>query len=246
MASEGFVEEAIADEETQRTRAGLCDRLNDALNDYGLKLFVAGNAIGGGPTKTQDPDLKDTLERTLGLACVVQIGGELGVACVKLLETDQFYASFALVRQLVECEYLCRAFAQDQAEARKWLNTTRAERLKFWSPKHMRKRSEGEFRDKDYAVHCEVAGHPTPRAFGLLRASRTMRGNLIWLELTVHLSNIWSHTTRAIPELIMPLLDRKPGPQGGASDVTAAVNTWLSSDPLLGIISQLPDFPAFE
>jgi hypothetical protein len=243
---EELFKEAVTDEEAQGARVRLCYLLNDALNDYGIKLFVTGNAIAGGPTKAQDPEVKDMLERMIGLSCIVQIAGELGVTCVKLVETDQFYASFALVRQIVECEYLCRAFAQDQDEARKWLNATRAQRLSLWSPKHMRERSEGEFRDKDYAVHCEIGGHPTPRAFMLLRPSRTMPANAIWGELAVHLANVWSHTTRAIPEMILPLLDRKPGPQGRAADVTAKVNEWLSSDPVLGTVSQLPDFPTFK
>jgi len=205
---EEVFKEAIMDQEAQTARELLCARVNDALNDYGLKLFAAGNAFGGGPAKAQDSDLKDLLERMIGLSCVVQIAGELGVACVNLLKTNQFYASFSLVRQIVECEYLCWAFAEDQDEARKWLNTTRAERRSFWSPKHMRDRSRGEFRDKDYAVHCEFGCHPTPRALALLHASRSMHENAIWLELTVHLSNVWSHTTRAIPEEILPLLDK--------------------------------------
>jgi hypothetical protein len=229
---------AIKNTQAQAAREDLCRLTNNALNDYGLKLFVAGNAIAGGPSKAQDPDLKDLLERLIGLSCVMQTAGELGTASASLLEAGQFYASFALVRQIVECEYLCWAFAQDQDDARKWLNTTRSERLRFWSPARMRERSGDEFRAKDYAVHCELGGHPTPRAFALLKTSRTMHGNSVWLELAVHLANVWSHTTRAIPSKVMPLLDRKPGSYGRARDVTAAVNEWLSSDPAL--------FPALE
>ena len=243
---EEFYKEAIVDEVAQGARVRLCYRLNDALNDYGIKLFATGNAIASRPTKAQDPEVKDMLERMIGLSCIMQIAGELGAACVKLLETGQFYASFALVRQIVECEYLCRAFAQDQDEARRWLNPTRAQRLSLWSPRHMRERSQGEFRDKDYAVHCELGGHPTPRAFMLLRPSHTMPANAIWVELTAHLANVWSHTTRAIPEMIRPLLDRRPGPQGKAADVIANVNEWFRSDPVLKAVSQLPDFSTFK
>jgi hypothetical protein len=245
-AEEDAFAEAIEDTQAQAAREELSRLVNNALNDYGLKLFAAGNAIGGGPSKAQDPDLKDLLERLIGLSCVIQTAGELGTASTSLLETRQFYASFALVRQMVECEYLCWAFSQDLDDARKWLNTTRAERLRFWSPARMRERSGDEFRAKDYAVHCELGGHPTPRAFILLKNSRTMHVNSIWLELTVHLANVWSHTTRAIPGTVMPLLDRKPGPYGRARDVTAAVNEWLSSDPALVARDLLPDFPSLE
>jgi hypothetical protein len=239
---EELFREAVMNEEAQESRERLCRLLNDALNDYGIKLFAIGNAIAGGPGKAQDPEVKDLLECMIGLSCVVQIAGELGVACVRLLKTGQFYASSALIRQIVECEYLCRAFAQDQDEARKWLNTTRSQRLSIWSPRHMRKQSGGEFRDKDYAVHCETGGHPTPRAFMLLRPTQTIPINMIWIELTIHLANVWSHTTRAIPEIIRPLLDRKPGPQGNAAEVTTKVNEWLNSDPALEAVSRLPDF----
>jgi hypothetical protein len=239
-------EDIMNDEKSQRSRVALCGQLNSAFSDYGYKLFLASQTVAGGTTGAQDQDVKNLLEQVLGLSCVVQIAAELGSACVQLLQSDQYYASYALVRQLVECEYLCRAFAQDQDEARKWIETSRAERLRFWSPKHMRDRSEGEFRHKDYAVHCELGGHPTPRAFQLLHATRSMRESLIWLELTIHLSNVWSHTTRAIPNLIGPLLDRRPGPQGRVEDVTRAVNGFLASDPLLQIMSQLPDFPDLQ
>ncbi len=110
-------------------------------------------------------------------------------------------------------------------------------------PKHMRDRSHGEFRDKDYAVHCELGGHPTPRAFQLLRAIGTVPKNLVWLEMTTHLANVWSHTTRAIPDIFEPLLDRKPGPQGKSQEVTGAVNKWMETEPAIAIVSHLPDFP---
>lgn len=240
---EGHLARTLVDDDAQDARERLCDQLNAALNDYGMKLFAAGNAIAGGPMKAQDPEVKDLLERIIGLSCVVQISGELGTACVGLLQAKQFYPSFALVRQIVECEYLCWAFSQDEDEARKWLKTSRRERMRFWSPRHMRQRSNGEFRDKDYAVHCEIGGHPTPAAFRLLHSTRVMPEKSVWIELTTHLANTWSHITRAIPDLILPLLDRRVGPQGTISDVTASVNKWLNSDPALAVVGKLPDFP---
>jgi hypothetical protein len=62
----------------------------------------------------------DVLNQTLGLACVVQVAGELGAAGTDLLERDKCYAALALLRQLVECEYLCWAFSEDHEEARRW------------------------------------------------------------------------------------------------------------------------------
>jgi hypothetical protein len=237
---------AIDDADAQSARETLCGLLNDALTDYGLKLYAFGKAIGGGVDNAQDSELKSLLKSCVGLAHVIQIAGELGVASVSLLREDRAYASFALVRQIVECEYLCRAFSDDPDEARDWYDTTRAQRLRLWSPSRMRKRSNGEFRDKDYAVHCELGGHPTPRAVQLLRPTRTTPLNSIWLELTIHLANTWSHTTRAIPDLARPLLDRRPGPQGTSAEVTYSVNEWLATEPAIKAADHLPDFPDLE
>jgi phage/plasmid primase-like uncharacterized protein len=47
----------------------------------------------------------------VGVATVAQISGELGAGAVALLEAGNNYAAAALIRQLVEVEYLASAFA---------------------------------------------------------------------------------------------------------------------------------------
>lgn len=129
----------------------MCEVLSQALANFGVKLYAAGSAIAGGPAKAKDPEVRDELERTIGLSCVVQVAGELGDAATALSHKNQFYAAWALLRQLVECEYLCWAFSERNADAQVWLHTTGAEKRKLWQPRHMRDKSNGTFRSKDSA-----------------------------------------------------------------------------------------------
>lgn len=153
-----LLREALADVVTQNVRVELRKGLAAALSDWGLKLYLIGNTVAGGAAKAGNSPVGDVLNQTLGLSCVVQISGELGAAGTDLLEREQYYAAWALLRQLVECEYLCWAFSENHDDARQWLHSSRAERLNLWQPRRMRERSEGRFRAKDYHVHCEVDG----------------------------------------------------------------------------------------
>ena len=97
-----------------------------------------------------------------------QIGGELADGTIALLRAGQRYGAAALIRQLVEVEYLAAVFAGGSTIAADWMRTTRDERLKFWSPTKLRQLASREFLPSDYWTHCEFGGHPTPRALALL------------------------------------------------------------------------------
>jgi hypothetical protein len=109
-------------------------------------------------------------DATVGLAIVAEIAAELISGTLTLLDQDGLYGAAALLRQLVEVEYLCWAFAEDEDEAKRWMRSDRDERLRTWQPKHLRERSGGRFRGTDYHGHCERGGHPTPEATTLLTA----------------------------------------------------------------------------
>lgn len=107
-------------------------------------------------------------DAAVGLSIVVQVAGELTGGALLLLGNQNEYGAVALLRQLVEVEYLAWAFAEDEAEATSWLRASKEERQKSWQPRHMRERSEGRFRGVDYSMHCELGGHPTPTSGRLL------------------------------------------------------------------------------
>jgi hypothetical protein len=87
-----------------------------------------------------------------------------------LLDNGNLYAAAALLRQLVEVEYLAWAFAEDDEEAAAWLRSTKEERTKFWQPRltSLGKRSAGRFKG-GFLQH-----HPVP-LFHRLRQSNRVR-----------------------------------------------------------------------
>jgi hypothetical protein len=126
-------------------------------------------------------------DAAVGLALVVQMGGELVSGAVALLDQHNLYAAAALVRQMVEVEYLTWAFAEDEGQAMAWVRATKQERLNMWQPRHLRARSGGRFRSTDYGGHCERGGHPTPEATMLLADhSRRAPLEVWWLDLAQH------------------------------------------------------------
>jgi hypothetical protein len=131
------------------------------------------------------------------LAVVLQIAGRLAHGAISMLESENWYASGALVRQLIETEYLLFRFTADLTEAGKWLSATEAEIRNLFGPGAMRKRSGQQFRMEEYAAHCELGGHPNPRAGFLLPEHAIVPDHLpfgslnwLWVDLAQHLARI--------------------------------------------------------
>lgn len=55
------------------------------------------NTVAGGASRAGDSPVGDVLNQTLGLACVVQVPGELGAAGTELLETSAVLRRVGLV-----------------------------------------------------------------------------------------------------------------------------------------------------
>lgn len=95
--------------------------------------------------------------RLLPAGLVAAIGGELVASMAYLAMGRWAYASAALVRQLVEVEYLAWAVTNDPDDAWEWLKSDRQTRLQRWQPGKIRQRSDGRFPNSDYHAHCEAA-----------------------------------------------------------------------------------------
>lgn len=143
---------------------------------------------------------------------------------------DNAYAASALVRQLVEVEYLAWACGHDSAEAIDWLTSDRDARLRRWSPQRLRNRAEGRFDDQDYWDHCEAGGHPTPLGILTLHGPTADNPGLVVMpevtlyEVALHSTAIADYISHAVPAH-MPI----------ASDVQdrahAAASEWRQNDP---------------
>ena len=113
----------------------------------------------------------------------------LGLA---LYRSEHAYSASALVRQLVEVEYLAWAFEDDPTEAKKWIHSNKKDRINFFTPAKLREAARDRFRGKDYGYHCELGGHPVPGAKNLLVNSDNI-GQLMLSDMLGHTWRIWDH-----------------------------------------------------
>jgi hypothetical protein len=167
-----------------------CRRHASALDRAASLLFFAGYTIGPDRvTKRTQHGFGD--DRVVALGYVVEIGADLALSSVKLLEGDHRYSSNALLRQLIEVEYLVAAFGDSPEDARVWLDATDDQIRVQFSPGRLRQRAQGRFRYEEYQSHCALGGHPNPKARTLLpRHSAAVELELLWTDLDHHLSRL--------------------------------------------------------
>ena len=174
-------------------------------------------------------------DATVGLATVTQVAGELCAGMLSLLEVENYYAVGALLRQLVEVEYLAWAFAEDDEEAARWMRSTKDERMKMWQPRHIRERSAGRFRASDYGEHCERGGHPTPDARSLLPDHKQAPSSLHWLELAIHGVSTWEYVEAGIVRLEYGEVFHGNVPEVPA--LRSEINAWKTTDKLRAFVA---------
>ncbi|MBK4347680.1 hypothetical protein [Lacisediminihabitans changchengi] len=160
-------------------------------------------------------DIDVILERTLdgggdgrpsfAVMLVIRVAVSL-VDGIDTLLPGNAYAASALVRQLVEVEYLAWACAHDPDEAVDWLKSDSEARRKRWQPRHLRERSAGHFDTKDYADHCEAGGHPTPSGILTLNGATQANPEFVAMpevtryETVLHFVAICDYLTHALPD----------------------------------------------
>jgi hypothetical protein len=220
--------ELADDEEDKEARAEMCRRYAEALAQTGKFLWLHGALIGPDRAEGQSP-FGFGNDDVVGLATVCQIGGELTRGAIDLIEADNRYGAAALVRQLLEIEYLSFAFAEKDEIAAEWLHADRDRRKRFWSPGELRKRSGGRYLSADYWDHCDRGGHPTRDAFPLLPDHKQMHPAFFWADLAGHLYSVWSNVVRAVEvrgdELSAEVRTAFPS-------IAEATECWLEQDKL--------------
>ena len=105
-------------------------------------LFIQGNP-------ESDPNAFD---ECVAVAMLLRIASQLTGGCALLFSKRQHYAAAALLRQLVEVEYLAWAFAANDSDASKWLRSTKREREEFFRPARLRSNSGGDLGIKTTAI----------------------------------------------------------------------------------------------
>jgi hypothetical protein len=229
----------MLDPEAAALRERVLDQLIEGFKRVGEVLRTAGTLFGAGRnaggTKGDD--------RLVGMGYIASTAAELLRGVSLLLREGNVYGAAALVRQLVELEYLAWAFAEDHDEAASWLLSTREDRLARWQPRHIRQRSADRFRGKDYGSHCERGGHPTPIGCrGLISGDQDVNIAGQNLEAVLHGSSAWRYLIAATdllaasnnwkPEELLPLAARVPTPQ--------TLRAWWDNDPMHVFIELKP------
>jgi hypothetical protein len=218
--------EALLEQSAQQARRKACQTCADRLQDCANVLWAFG--------------LADDLRRR-SLATVLQMGGSIARGNVAMLEAENWYAAAALCRQLVEVEYLVWLFGTDPSQAEAWFSATQEDLRQIYSPSAMRKRSEGRFRDQEYWSHCQLSGHPNPKAAFLLPEHVLPSDKVplptpewMWVDLGQHLERLWSLAEVATKTLgldtVRIVADARPG-------VEAVLQHWHAEDACAGRIS---------
>lgn len=167
-------------------------RIRHKLAEYTATQFleVSGEIVRQDDEKSAAKDVK-------AVSILLRIGAALISGSNHLLLVNNSYAGVALIRQLVEVEYLAWAFEDNKQEAEKWMNSNKRERKEFFTPTKLRKAAKGQFRGIDYESHCEFGGHPVPRALAVLDADvRDLAVQMMLADMLGHSGRIWDHFVR--------------------------------------------------
>lgn len=182
---------AATDRTVSNVREELARFTSQTFANTGQLLHVGGHIIGSDRVERRSP-FGHGSDETVAVSLLLRIGSELVSASVDLFSDGRHYAASALLRQLVEIEYLAWAFETKNQEGERWLRSTKSERQSFFTPARLRKASGGRFRGEDYGFHCELGGHPVPGASLLLKED-TVVAQLMLSDLLGHTGRIWNH-----------------------------------------------------
>lgn len=230
--------DALNDPGINAQREQACQSLAVAFREVGRLLWVGGFLIGSDRPAGESP-FQFGSDATVGLATLAQVAGELTEGALILLQRDNLYGAAALIRQLVEVEYIAWAFAEDEQEATAWLRSTREERRRLWQPRQLRDRSHGRFRANDYGLHCDRGGHPTPDAMTLLPDHTRRDSPSLWrFDLITHTASTWEYLEAALAEF--GWRDQVSSLES-VHAVISAIEYWRTNDPLHGLLAEIQE-----
>ena len=216
----------IADRGLNELRMSTCAKVEKALS-AAAKYLALSAALG------ESRDVK-------GLALVVDMGAEMVSGAIELYHAEFWYAGTALVRQIVEAEYLLTLFAHEPGSASGWLNASAKDLRKLWNPAAMRERTGGRFLEREYWDHCERGGHPVPSAEPLLRnALNAFDRRFCWIDFTVHAKRVFF----ALVDCCRTFGLGAHLEEEAYVQAAAALRVWSVDDPAVALLAQVPRLP---
>lgn len=226
-AIKSAISSAALDPKLMTIRKDLALHASRVFLDVGTQLHVAGNLLGTDRRVAKSP-FKNGSDEVVGMSVLLRIGSQLISASAELLTEGRPYAGAALLRQIVEIEYLAWAFANRDLDAERWLRSDMKVRERFFRPAKLRDASQGKFRNKDYGFHCELGGHPVPTGTVLLTNDPSI-AQLLLSDLVGHFGQIWNHFI----EWAKKNEDYTTQFKGHSFIMTQRFHDWESSDPLV-------------
>jgi hypothetical protein len=198
----------------------------DTFERVGEELHAVGHIFGPDRVSGSSPGGHGS-DEIVAVALLLRIAGQLTSASSDLFADGRHYAAAALLRQMVEIEYLAWAFQTRDSDGARWLRSTAAERREFFTPAKLRKAANGKFRGEDYGYHCEFGGHPVPGSALLLQVSQRI-SQLLVADLLGHTGRIWDHLVgwSSGNDWAIPLRTRMP-------DMSARYRAWKKADELV-------------
>lgn len=167
-----------------------------------------------------------------GLSRIAVTAAALGYGAIQLIDANNHYPAYALLRQVVETEFVLWKFSHDPSAIPDWLNSDRDERERTWKPSKIYRSADNDYRQKDYSGHCEMGGHPTPLGTRLASGERSAVAEASVLgDLIGHLRDSWDHVVDAADALDSEWNQSKPCiPVDARQRVADALATWSRID----------------
>jgi hypothetical protein len=182
---------AANDKKLTKERRELAQFISKTFLSVGTELHVLGHIVGSDRIRGVSP-FGHGSDETVAISVLLRIASQLVSSSADLFEDGRKYAAAALLRQIVEIEYLAWAMETRDRDGERWLRSDRHDRETFFTPRKLRNAAAGKFRGKDYGYHCELGGHPVPVASVLL-GDDSVISQLLLVDLLGHAGRIWDH-----------------------------------------------------
>lgn len=204
----------LADPDILSARLNVLDTGAKILGELGSHAFTYGLLIS-------DKEIS-------AFSILSRLAADITAGFASLMRSGNAYSAAALLRQLVEFEYLFFVAYQDKSELGKWLGADGETLRKQFTPQKMRKKSNGIFRDQEYWTHCEMGGHPNPKARAFLRGeNKNMTVAAFLLPDGVHhFRRLWTSVKLLYPVL----LEDNQSQLEKLSLVSGAIDTWETKE----------------
>jgi len=220
--------EAAATDPTQiSARVALAKFTAQLFDKVGTVLDLSGHIVGPDRKSGASP-FGHGSDETVAISLLLRIACQLISASTDLFLDGRTYAAAALIRQMVEVEYLAWAFETRDHDAERWLRSSKDERQEFFTPAKLRKAAGERFRSKDYGYHCELGGHPVPTSAILLN-DKVSVAQMLLSDSLGHAGRIWDHLVG------WARLQNEPFILEHAAEMSSRFTDWKTRDTLVDL-----------